>query len=235
WFRDIERTRAALDHLLPTLRAVADPTLEDLYVAKVAARTGVRRETLEVELRKRRSRRAGSHGAGRPGRVRGPGPGTAGLPPMGAERMILHVLVHRPEWMEEVAGSLGPNDFGDASNRRVFQLLSSGDLEAASADPDPRVGARIEALRGDGEDLTHARELLESSLAVILNRSVEDRLRRLRAELGGTTNDVRRTELAREIDRLKRERMGKGANQGAAAWAVLRNLRKRTSGTDADD
>ena len=52
YFSSIERTRAAVDRLMPTLRAAADPALHDIYVAKVAERTGVRRETLEAELRK---------------------------------------------------------------------------------------------------------------------------------------------------------------------------------------
>ena len=50
FFEDIEGIRRALDHLLPTLRAAADPALKDIYVARVAERTGVRRETLEREL-----------------------------------------------------------------------------------------------------------------------------------------------------------------------------------------
>ena len=50
FFDDIEGRRRALDHLLPTLRAAADPALKDIYVDRVAKQTGVRRETLEREL-----------------------------------------------------------------------------------------------------------------------------------------------------------------------------------------
>ncbi|HSL69757.1 MAG TPA: DNA primase, partial [Longimicrobiales bacterium] len=50
FFEEIEGVRRALDHLLPTLRAAADPALKDIYVARVADRTGVRRETIEREL-----------------------------------------------------------------------------------------------------------------------------------------------------------------------------------------
>jgi len=52
YFSSIERTRGAVDRLLPTLRAAKDPALRDIYVAKVAERTGVRRETLNAELEK---------------------------------------------------------------------------------------------------------------------------------------------------------------------------------------
>jgi DNA primase len=50
FFDDIEGVRRALDRLLPTLRATVDPALRDIYTARVAQRTGVRRETLEHEL-----------------------------------------------------------------------------------------------------------------------------------------------------------------------------------------
>jgi DNA primase len=44
--------RRALDRLLPTLRATVDPALRDIYTARIAQRTGVRRETLERTLEK---------------------------------------------------------------------------------------------------------------------------------------------------------------------------------------
>ncbi|MGH7507309.1 MAG: DNA primase, partial [Longimicrobiales bacterium] len=50
FFGGIEGSRRALDRLLPTLRAVIDPALRDIYVGRVAERTGVRRETLEAEM-----------------------------------------------------------------------------------------------------------------------------------------------------------------------------------------
>src|SRR5690606_17688177 len=50
YFEDVDRTRRAVDSLLPTLRAASDPTLRDIYVARVSDRTGVRRTTLEREL-----------------------------------------------------------------------------------------------------------------------------------------------------------------------------------------
>lgn len=226
YFRDIERTRGAVDRLLPTLRAAADPALRDIYVSRVAERTGVRRETLEGELRKGTGRRSGSRRLPPRDGSRRPDGSAPRRPAMGAERMVLHVLLHRPEWADEVIESVGPDDFDDPLNRRVFQRLLSGDLETASRDPDPRLEAHVEALRGNAGDLTHARELLQSSIAVIANRGVEERMRELRAELARTDEEVRQTELAREIHRLATEGLVRGANQGAAARAVLRHLKK---------
>ncbi len=50
YFGDIDGIRQGLDRLLPTLRAATDPALRDIYVSRVASKTGVRRETLEHEL-----------------------------------------------------------------------------------------------------------------------------------------------------------------------------------------
>ncbi|HEX2094332.1 MAG TPA: DNA primase, partial [Longimicrobiaceae bacterium] len=47
---DVEGIRRGLDRLLPTLRAPKDAVLQDLYVDKVAQRTGVTRETLRAEV-----------------------------------------------------------------------------------------------------------------------------------------------------------------------------------------
>lgn len=77
YFESIDRTRSAVDKLMPTLRAAADPTLRDIYVAKVAEKTGVRRETLEDELRQSATGSGAGPGAGRGSGMRPPGP----LPP----------------------------------------------------------------------------------------------------------------------------------------------------------
>ena len=82
-FSSIERTRSAVDRLLPTLRAAKDPALRDIYVSKVADRTGVRRETLEAEMSRTRPCTACSDLPRRstPGRRSSRGCGSAGGTP----------------------------------------------------------------------------------------------------------------------------------------------------------
>src|SRR5919112_4882626 len=46
WFEGVDHQRDALDRLLPTIRAAADPITRDLYLKEVSARTGVSREAL---------------------------------------------------------------------------------------------------------------------------------------------------------------------------------------------
>ena len=51
WFEGVEHQREALDRLLPTIRAAADPITRDLYLKTVAERTGVSREVLREQAR----------------------------------------------------------------------------------------------------------------------------------------------------------------------------------------
>ncbi len=50
WFADLPKRRAALDRLLPTLRATADPLLRDLYIARASETSGVDRTVLAREV-----------------------------------------------------------------------------------------------------------------------------------------------------------------------------------------
>jgi DNA primase len=102
FFDDIEGVRRALDRLLPTLRATVDPALRDIYTARVAERTGVRRETLEREL-DRASMPHGASGEARPARRSSAGQGAGDMqrPALrqdwAAERLLLMVLLTDPE------------------------------------------------------------------------------------------------------------------------------------------
>ncbi len=46
WFEDLSRKRAAIDRLLPTIRAATDPLTRDLYVGRLSEVTGVARDVL---------------------------------------------------------------------------------------------------------------------------------------------------------------------------------------------
>ena len=58
WFADLTGKRRALDRLLPTIRATADPLTRDIYVARASEVSGVSRELLVAELSKRPDRGA---------------------------------------------------------------------------------------------------------------------------------------------------------------------------------
>lgn len=200
WFDRIERRRDAVDRLLPTLRAVADPTLRDLYVDRVAKRTGLRRETLEAEMAKK----------DRPGHS--PRPATAPAPKMddqarrvsrqrphlGAEWTFLRVLARDPERRHEILESalmhIGPEDFKDGVDRTIFQLfLDDPDLAMVPPDSDPLVTTRLEQLL--------AEPLREGQLAHA-GQEVREAVNALRgARLGRQIDEIQgRIEAARDSD-----------------------------------
>jgi DNA primase len=205
YFSSIERTRGAVDRLLPTLRAAKDPALRDIYVAKVAERTGVRRETLNAELEK-------GDAAGSP-RPR-PRPKTAPAPtdsprPMdfGAERKLLLLLIQFRDYVELAAERLGPEEFRDPSLRAVFKALVE-DPELAHPPPnmDPVVAERLEELMGHPERLPEASRVFEDTIGQMKEGQLSARADRLREAMSRETDPSRQQALAQELEEIARLR-----------------------------
>ncbi len=132
FFADIEGVRHALDRLLPTVRAAADPALKDIYVARVAERTGVRRETIEQALTsdrpfsaqavrtqpQRRVQPAVRRGSETPAPQRGP--------QRGSERQLILLLLRDASRIEPAGRVLLGSHFRDAVMREIFEWLCAG-------------------------------------------------------------------------------------------------------------
>jgi DNA primase len=140
FFDDIEGIRRALDRLLPTLRATVDPALRDIYTARVARRTGVRRETLERELDRTPAGWKEADGS-----TMGEAEQTSRRDPQGrlrsvtdrfgAERVLLKVLIADRSRVPHAAEDVDPALLGDPRHREIFQALvgSVDDLPVLSA------------------------------------------------------------------------------------------------------
>jgi len=50
FFGSLPGRRRALDRLLPTIRAAADPITRDLYISRVAEVAGIRKDVLQREV-----------------------------------------------------------------------------------------------------------------------------------------------------------------------------------------
>jgi DNA primase len=151
WFEGVDHQREALDRLLPTLRAAADPITRDLYVKEVSERTGVTREVLLQQV----TRPEPSY-ARVPERTRGSaaGPGAqgdeipapdsrdaAGRPVRragrvrkvdAAERELLRVLMRDRAWLERAAAEVPPEWFETAELREVYEALRRSPESAGS-------------------------------------------------------------------------------------------------------
>jgi DNA primase len=206
YFSSIERTRSAVDRLLPTLRAAKDPTLRDIYVAKVAERTGVRRETLNAELEKK--------DLATPARTR-PRPSSQGESPvlapvsLGAERKLLLLLIQSRDFVDLAAERVGPEEFSDPDFRAVFQaLVEDPELAHPPVGMDPRTASKLEELLGDRERLAEASRVFEDSVGQIKETRLAARADHLRNAMSQETDPSRQQALMQELEevaRLRRE------------------------------
>ena len=215
----LDRVRQGVDRLLPTLRAVRDPTLRDIYLNRVSGETGVRRETLEAEL----EAPPGRQGARHPGRDQdNRRPAQAGSPPrssrqparaqgaenlgMGPERQLLLLLVAAREWIDRAVERLDPEDFRDIEQRAVFEaLVQDPDLEAPPAGMEPGAARRLqELLDADPEELRSAGRVFEGSVNHMRARSLETRIQELDERMKDAAQDERWT-LLRERERVRKE------------------------------
>ena len=205
YFSSIERIRGAVDRLLPTLRAAKDPALRDIYVSKVAERTGVRRETLEGEMEKAETSPM-ARPRSRPPQVH---PESARPGILGAERKLLLLLVQFRDYVDRAAERLGPEDFHDPTFRAVFQaLVADPELTHPPQGMDLVAARRLEELLGDPERVPEASRVFEETLGqmkeVPLTRKAEELREALRAERDPARQEALLREI-KEIDRQRRE------------------------------
>jgi DNA primase len=229
YFADIDKTRQALDKLLPTLRAAADPALRDIYVSRVAGRTGVRRETLEAEMLRRSPRplrTAGGNGAPVT-RASRPPVRPARTSVMGAERTLLLLMIKSRDFIERVGEQVGPEDFADPAFRAIFEaLLADPELRAAPPAMDPVAAKRLEELLSGSEELAHPGRVLDETLVRLRLEALMRQGEELERLIEGAPDVQERERHTREKIRLSGERNAIGSD-----WSHLAR-KLRSLGTD---
>lgn len=173
WFVDLHRRRRAIDRLLPTIRATADPVTRDMYIARASEASGVDRGVLSREagdasVRPQHSRMAASSPApppearqeqmrvadrrsgerrdATPTRSRGNGPPV--------ERHLLRVILAHPAYLEMAAeADVGPDTFTDERYREIFTRLTSigadASPEAVVRELSPESAAEYDEMLGE--------------------------------------------------------------------------------------
>jgi DNA primase len=193
YFTTIKGTRQALDALLPTARAAADDVTRDVYLKRIAEKTGVTRETLEGELaeaarhddrvREAQARRQRTQVRRMEDVVYHTGVQS------NPERYLIHLLLRDESWVERCVNVLSPDDFRHPVYRAIYQGLidveGRRDAEGRwlEAFP-PETHALLEELRGASAELTAPAEaFFHGSVALIVARSFEQKKRELEARL----------------------------------------------------
>ncbi len=141
WFEGVDHQRDALDRLLPTIRAAADPITRDLYLKEVSQRTGVSRETLVQQVSARepvpgsqRLDRNSNPGMHAPERFDPPvrAPSIAAPKADPNERELMRVLVRHPEWMRRAVDEVPIQWIETPAFKEVYEALIR-DPEAAGS------------------------------------------------------------------------------------------------------
>ncbi len=132
YFDDFEHRREAVDRLLPTIRAAADPITRELYLSLASERTRISKEVLERELAEQRSGYpvAGGRAGERPGAGVSATAAPAARVRMGPEIQLLKAMFRAPEWIERAREEISPALFRSARLREVFQALLESEVAA---------------------------------------------------------------------------------------------------------
>ena len=177
YFSSIEGTRSALDRLLPTIRCAADAALRDIYVTKVADKTGVRRKTLEEELKKQRPHAVRTSKTFES--VKYPIKPLPLVPKAAVERQVLLMMTKGQEWVERATELISPEDFDDQSYRTIFHaLLDDPELRVVPVSMDDQAARKLEEILSDPMELNHGLEVFKKSVdrirAEVRYRHVKD-------------------------------------------------------------
>ena len=221
YFEDVEGIRKALDGLLPTLRAAKEATLRDIYVDRVAKRTGVRRETLEQEIRAARPspRRAVAQRRDEP----------ASSPARdSAEKLLLLLLVRDPTRIRQVRDLLVPEEFRESVNRALFEALlehGGGDGELSEMDVAEPARTLLEELLGDRTELSDPDRAFWEAVETIRLRPQLERLDELQ-ELMDRADEEEKAALFAEKAELKRKLKEKATELGTLGAKVSNRYRR---------
>jgi DNA primase len=160
WFEGVEHRREALDRLLPTIRAASNAITRELYLGRVAERTGVSKDVL---LREVESMPAPPPAPG-PGAARRPAAPDRPVPRRGrmgsvAESELLRVLVSSDDYRARAVHEVRREWFEEPLHRELFEALTA-DADVPASDLAGRLSAAAQglwsALREAGATLTEA-------------------------------------------------------------------------------
>jgi DNA primase len=133
WFEGVDHQRDALDRLLPTIRATADPISRDLYLKMVSERTGVSREVLLQQVAAKPAAGPPSPSAAGPGQRVDPTRRPAVRRRVSsAERDLLRVLIKERDWLVRAATEVPPEWFETPELREVYESLTRSPENAGS-------------------------------------------------------------------------------------------------------
>jgi DNA primase len=232
YFATLRQKRKALDHLLPTIRAAADPLTQDLYIQRAAEAAGVGRDLLANEVAGEIATRfplsdapAGEADFGPPS---GPTPPPERQRPFTAaahliEKTVVRALLHHRHQVDWVCERIGPDDFRDRRYRHIFGALGrlgrDATIEGLARELDPVSQEELERLLAERGGLEDLAGVLRDSVAQLQARPIKVRLREIDREYALTQRSEEKDSLTREKQDLQAELQA----LGVAPWKSFRS------------
>jgi len=237
----IEGRRRAVDGLLSTLRAVQDPALQDLYLARAAERTGVRRETLVREVARERAKsdrwRSQASGAGDATGAHGessarPGPAVGSEADVAAERGLLLLFLRDRKLIEQsVERGLEPSHFREPGHRSIYAALLEAEQDrdpaAIAASLAPEQADLLAQLLEDSTELVHPADVHTEALRRLLHRDRLERLRQIDREL-----DLADEQQARSL-LVEKSEIARNLRAAGVSLSFVRNYAGRSGDVQA--
>lgn len=198
FFGSLPGRRRALDRLLPTIRAAADPMTRELYISRVAEVAGIRKDVLQREVDPKEQPTA-------PYR---PLPPSTALP-SSAEKSLLLLMMAGEPWTSRVKDAVDSEEFEFGPYRLVFDSLA----EDAPDRLDETAARAYESLQAEGLGAEQPDVLFERSVNQLEARRLDREIERINRALPFASDDEK-ANLAHEKVRLAAERNAKRPTYG---------------------
>ena len=210
FFGSLPGRRRALDRLLPTIRAAADPITRELYIARVAEVAGVRKDVLQREVDPKED----------PAALRRPSPPLAAQSsalPSNAEKSLLLLMVSGDAWRSRIVEAVDAEEFEFPIYRALFEAVADDAPERL----DETAARAYESLQGEG--------LGDEQPDVVFERAVNWlEARRLDREIARKQQEI---DLAPEADKgrlaLEKQALANERNAKRPTWKILEHARRK--------
>lgn len=200
YFGTLEGRRRALDRLIPTIVAAADPVTRELYVARASEKSGVSKAVIEGEA----GRRAGGARVAAPRGASGrPASSLVGIPSSPPEvlqeRVLVRLMRSDPLWVRRAQAEIEPSQFQHPHYRAIAEALFAG----AAEPPDPDLAALWERLPDELPGDLDREAAFSDAVQFIRERPRIERLETLESHLQVAVTTEEKERLFAEITAIR--------------------------------
>ena len=207
FFGTLPGRRRALDRLLPTIRAAADPITRDLYISRVAEVAGIRKDVLQREVDPKEQTLTVPYR---------PVPSFAVLP-SSAEKSLVLLMMSSVEWKARVIEAVDAEEFEFPIYRAIYEALA----DDAPDRLDETAARAYESLQAEGLGSEQPDVLFERAVNRLEARRLDREIARKQEEID-LAPEKEKARLTLEKQALANER-----NAKRPTWKIIEHARRK--------